>query len=155
MNTNSTNSGFFSKIGNALTGAVKTVTNVAAGKKNNSVKNNIPKNINIKNNTRKSMNVASNSMNVSNTALNQTALSPSSPIQSGGMAPVGFQYPPNMRQPSDAVMEWATTAGIPTPLSGMRNVAHGGKRKTYRKRRILRKKRSMKRKSVRNIKRRN
>jgi flagellar biosynthesis component FlhA len=38
-----------------------------------------------------------------------------------------------MRQPSDKVMEWATTAGMPAPLTGMRNVAHGGARKTHRK----------------------
>lgn len=50
------------------------------------------------------------------------------PAQSGGVAPVNYRYPPNMQQPSEAVMEWATTAGAPTPLSGMRNVAHGGRR---------------------------
>jgi hypothetical protein len=53
--------------------------------------------------------------------------------QTGGMAPVNFEYPANMRQPSDKVMEWATTAGMPAPLTGMRNVAHGGARKTHRK----------------------
>jgi len=35
------------------------------------------------------------------------------------------------RQPSNAIMEWATTAGIPAPLN-MQNVAHGGKRSTKR-----------------------
>ena len=47
------------------------------------------------------------------------------------------------RQPSNEIMEWATTAGIPAPLN-MQNVAHGGKR---RKRRTHRKhrKHSMKR----------
>ncbi len=53
-------------------------------------------------------------------------------IQSGGVAPVNYRYPPNMQQPSEAVMEWATTAGAPTPLSGMRNVAHGGRRRKHR-----------------------
>ena len=37
------------------------------------------------------------------------------------------------RQPSNEIMEWATTAGIPAPLN-MQNVAHGGKRSTHRKR---------------------
>ena len=37
-------------------------------------------------------------------------------------------------QPSNKIMEWATTAGIPTP-SKMPNVAHGGKRRTRRKHR--------------------
>jgi hypothetical protein len=37
------------------------------------------------------------------------------------------------RQPSNEIMEWATTAGIPAPLN-MQNVAHGGKRSTRRKR---------------------
>jgi hypothetical protein len=54
-------------------------------------------------------------------------------------------------QPSNKIMEWATTAGIPVPLN-MQNVAHGGKRRTRRKHRKHRKhsgkhhgKRSMKR----------
>ena len=50
--------------------------------------------------------------------------------QNGGVfmgAPVSYSIPPNQRQPTDAIMEWATTAGVPT-LSElqMRNVAHGG-----------------------------
>jgi hypothetical protein len=51
--------------------------------------------------------------------------------QTGGVAPVNYRYPPNMQQPSEAVMEWATTADAPTPLSGMRNVAHGGRRRRH------------------------
>jgi hypothetical protein len=35
------------------------------------------------------------------------------------------------QQPSNEIMEWATTAGIPAPLN-MQNVAHGGKRSTKR-----------------------
>ena len=35
------------------------------------------------------------------------------------------------RQPSSAIMEWATTAGLRAPAD-MRNVAHGGKRRTKR-----------------------
>ena len=34
-------------------------------------------------------------------------------------------------QPSNKIMEWATTAGIPAPLN-MQNVAHGDKRSTKR-----------------------
>jgi len=45
------------------------------------------------------------------------------------------------RQPSNEIMEWATTAGIPAPAK-MYNVAHGGKRKTRRKRSMKRSKRS-------------
>ena len=60
-------------------------------------------------------------------------------IQSGGVAPVNYRYPPNMQQPSEAVMEWATTAGAPTPLSGMRNVAHGGRRRRHSRKHHTRK----------------
>lgn len=67
-------------------------------------------------------------------------------IQSGGVAPVNYRYPPNMQQPSEAVMEWATTAGAPTPLSGMRNVAHGGRRRHSRKHHTRKHKRSHTRK---------
>ena len=57
-------------------------------------------------------------------------------------APVNFRYPANMQQPSKAVMDWATTAGMPTPTGPqMRNVAHGGKRST--------KKRSIRKRSIR------
>ena len=53
----------------------------------------------------------------------------------GGMAPVGFSYGPRMQQPSREVMEWATPAGDPTPTGPqMRNVAHGGKRRTSKRR---------------------
>lgn len=62
--------------------------------------------------------------------------------QEGGVAPVNYRYPGNMQQPSEAVMEWATTAGAPTPLSGMRNVAHGGRRRHTRKHKAYRRKRS-------------
>jgi hypothetical protein len=48
-------------------------------------------------------------------------------------APVNYRYPANMQQPSEEVMEWATTANAPTPLSGMRNVAHGGRRRHTRR----------------------
>lgn len=36
------------------------------------------------------------------------------------------------RQPSMEIMEWATTAGAPTPAN-MTGVAHGGRRRTHRR----------------------
>jgi hypothetical protein len=56
------------------------------------------------------------------------------PGQTGGVAPTGYNVPGNQRQPSEEIMEWATTAGAPTPTTGMRNVAHGGARRTRRNR---------------------
>ena len=53
------------------------------------------------------------------------------------------------QQPSNAIMDWATTAGLRAP-ENMQNVAHGGKRRTRRKRHG---KRSMKRHSKRHTKR--
>ncbi len=51
--------------------------------------------------------------------------------QAGGVAPVGYSTPYNMRQPSEAVMDWTTRADANTPSAAeMRNVAHGGVRKT-------------------------
>jgi putative hemolysin len=50
----------------------------------------------------------------------------------GGAAPVNFRYPENMQQPSEDVMKWATTAGMPRPTN-MAGVAHGGKRRTHRR----------------------
>lgn len=49
--------------------------------------------------------------------------------QNGGMASVAYSV---LTQPSQAIMKWATTAGLPTPTIGMRNVAHGGKRRGKR-----------------------
>ena len=47
--------------------------------------------------------------------------------QRGGMASVSFSTPFNQRQPTEAIMEWATTAGISTQSGPqMINVAHGG-----------------------------
>ena len=51
------------------------------------------------------------------------------------MAPVNFSYGPRMQQPSEEIMEWATTAGAPTPTGPqMRNVAHGGNRRNRTRR---------------------
>ena len=96
------------------------------------VKNNVK--INLKNNTVKN----TESLNF---GFKQT------PNQLGGVAPVNFEYPANMRQPSDKVMEWATTAGLPTPTTGMRNVAHGGSRKNKSRKNKSRKNKSRKDKS--------
>ena len=78
---------------------------------------------------------------------------PNVPVTTGGMAPVNFRYPANMQQPSEEVMEWATTAGAPMPPAAMmRNVAHGGKRRN-RTRRNKSRSGGAKRKSYRNKKR--
>lgn len=55
----------------------------------------------------------------------------------GGMAPTQYSTAAANPQPSERVMQWATTAGAPTPSAAeMRNVAHGGRRKrrTHRRR---------------------
>lgn len=56
--------------------------------------------------------------------------------QNGGVAPVSFSTPINQRQPTEAIMEWATTAGVQTLSEPqMRNVAHGGgTKRVHRKR---------------------
>jgi len=97
---------------------------------------------NVKNNTGKNMELI-------NVGFKQT------PNQTGGVAPVNFEYPANMRQPSDKVMEWATTAGLPTPTTGMRNVAHGGSRKNKSRKNKTRKDKSRKNKSRKNKSRKN
>lgn len=61
----------------------------------------------------------------------------------GGMASVSYSTPYDMRQPSERVMQWATTAGAPTPTGPeMRNVAHGGKRRRTHKRKTHRHRKS-------------
>ncbi len=77
-----------------------------------------------KKNNKGLMNHITNALSMGNTSQNGAV------GQTGGVAPINYRYPPNMQQPSEAVMEWATTANAPTPLSGMRNVAHGGRRKS-------------------------
>ncbi len=76
------------------------------------------------------------------------------PNQTGGVAPLNFRYPANMQQPSEAVMRWATTAGMPAPAN-MRGVAQGGgKRRTKRRRTKRRstKRRTHMRKSYKKVK---
>ena len=75
------------------------------------------------------------------------------PNQAGGMAPVNAQYPGGMQQPSEVVMKWATTAGEQMPPeSEMRGVAHGGKRRTQKrkvhKRKSMHKRRATKRRAA-------
>lgn len=121
---NSSNSGLFGKLTSAVSGAVEAVT----GNKKNNSGNTRKQNNSMKNNSMKNMNtVVTNS--TMNFGFKQT------PNQTGGMAPVNFRYPANMEQPSRAVMEWATTAGVPQPPeSEMRNVAHGGSRRNRTRR---------------------
>ena len=47
--------------------------------------------------------------------------------QNGGAAPVNYTIPPNQRQPTEAIMEWATTAG------GKRKRTRRNKRKATRR----------------------
>lgn len=69
-----------------------------------------------------------------NSITNMFSSNSSTNAQKGGSvfvgAPVNYRYPDNMQQPTREVLEWATTAGAPMPLSGMKNVAHGGRRRT-------------------------
>jgi hypothetical protein len=54
----------------------------------------------------------------------------------GGMAPIQAGMTLKAYQPSENVMRWATTAGAATPSEAeMRNVAHGGSRRSRRHRR--------------------
>ena len=54
-------------------------------------------------------------------------------------APISYRTVSANPQPSEGVMEWATTAGAPTPSAAeMRGVAHGGTRKRCKKRRHTR-----------------
>lgn len=53
----------------------------------------------------------------------------------GGMAPIQAGMTLKAYQPSEGVMRWATTAGAATPSEAeMRNVAHGGARRSSRRR---------------------
>jgi hypothetical protein len=109
---------------NSLFGSSNTQVNSANAKNHMNSRNAKNKVVNIK-----PMNVKPMNTRPVNNKTTQLVL----PQQQGGMAPVNFQYPPRMQQPSQAVMEWATTAGAPMPpASEMRNVAHGGKRRTMK-----------------------
>jgi hypothetical protein len=121
----SNSKGFFNSIGNAFKKAKNTVVGNAT---NNSKANN---------STRKNVKPVTVPMNIP--SANSQAPNSTAPMK-GGVAPVGFRVPANMQQPSEEVMKWATTAGMPTPSGPqMRNVAHGGSRRrrgaSYRNRR--------------------
>jgi len=138
--------GFFDTITNAVksvlpgnktsaNGAVKTANTANAAKKtaNAAAKNAA----NTANAAKKTANAAAkNAANVASSyapPVTNPFMPPST--TSGGMAPVNFSYGPRMQQPSERVMQWATTAGVPTPTGPeMRNVAHGGKRRTHKRR---------------------
>jgi hypothetical protein len=91
----------------------------------NMVKNNgMVKNM-VKNNGMVKNMVKNNGMVKNNTMKNKLM---------GGVANVRYNIPYNMRQPTEKIMEWATTAGIPKAMSGgKRNKRKSNK--TYRKRR--------------------
>jgi len=67
-------------------------------------------------------------------------------------APVDYRTVSANPQPSERVMQWATTAGAPTPCAkDMQGVAHGGRRtrRTRRRRRTRRSKHCKKRRHTR------
>ena len=130
-------------------------------KKNNSGKNS-SKNKNNSGKNKVAPNPFATTTNVIVTAPATPVTNPFNVPTKGGMAPVNFCYGPRMRQPSEEIMQWATTAGVPTPTGPeMRNVAHGGKRRTHKRRthrvkhrkshkKHTRKHRTVKRKTQRN-----
>ncbi len=70
-------------------------------------------------------NNASNKKEVNSSVMNRGFTATLKGIQAGGSG----------SQPSEAVMQWATTAGIPTPPPNMlKGVAHGGARKKHTRR---------------------
>jgi hypothetical protein len=139
MSNNSQNPGVFGAIGNAFSAATTAVTNVVTGpKKNNSNKNS--------KNTAQVVPVTTG-VNISTNTLPVTAPNNTAPAQSGGVAPTNYSTPYDQRQPSERIMNWATTAGLPAPTGPeMRNVAYGGKRST--KKRSTKKRSTKKHKSV-------
>lgn len=123
-NTSSVNSGILGAIGNAFSGLANTAKQ-ATGMVRSAVTGNSKTNtLNNKNNiSRKNSTVKPVTSNIN------------APTIVGGAASVNYSVPSGQRQPSEAIMEWATTAGIPTPTGlQMRNVAHGGKRSTNKRR---------------------
>jgi hypothetical protein len=135
------NSGFFGAITNVFKKATNTLKNSISN--SNSNKNMNSRNIK-KNNTAKN-NSAKNSLNYGFTASPKNTST-----QAGGVAPVNFRYSNSMQQPSEKIMEWATTAGLPRPpASEMRGVAHGGKRKTRKAHRKTKMRKINKRKTNR------
>ena len=109
--------GFFSGLLTAAKNATSKATAAVTGNKPNSTKNG------------------------TNTSASMAPVAPVAPVTAGvnmpikgGAASVSYSVPGNQRQPSEAVMNWATTAGAPTPSAAeMRNVAHGGSRRNRNK----------------------
>ncbi len=137
MNNNS-EPGFLNKLSGMFSNATKAVTGNNTRKNGNNVKKN-------------QVMPATAGVNAPTNASPQpNATAP----QMGGVAPLNFRYPANMQQPSEAVMRWATTAGMPAPAN-MRGVAQGGgKRRTKRRRTKRRstKRRTHMRKSYKKVK---
>jgi hypothetical protein len=136
MSNNSTNKpkngiNIFGTITNAVSGVVNTATNVISGNRKNKKNNTRRNSKNMVKNSMLANGVVANGMLANGVVVKPVTAGVNAPIK-GGAAPVNFRYPANMQQPSEEIMEWATTAGAPTPISGMRNVAHGGKRSTHR-----------------------
>lgn len=96
------------------------------GKKNSS-------NSTAKNNKNVSNNTSKNNKNVMHPVMHPVmpVTRPFNAPVKGGMASVNYRVA-NM-QPSEKIMEWATTAGAPTPSTGMRNISHGGRRTRHSK----------------------
>ena len=112
--------GFFAGLTNAVANLVPGNKNK---KPNNSSNNAVPTTSG--NNSKKANN---SSKNANNKAPNTPVTAPLNAPTSGGAAAVNYRAA-NM-QPSEAVMEWATTADAPMPpASEMRGVAHGGNRR--------------------------
>lgn len=129
--SNSNSGGLFSALTGAVSAATSAVTNAVKGtaKTNNTKKNGM-------NNTKKNNSTAVKPVTaeVNAPTVNETSMANSTAPMKGGAASVNASVPYGQRQPSEAVMQWATTAGAPTPTgSQMRNVAHGGKRSTRKR----------------------
>ena len=121
---------------NSITSTIAGITNSSKNKLNSTVKA-VNSSLNGKNKVVnvKAVNVKANVLVPNASKNNKTVKNKlnfgfkEGPTQSGGVAPTNFRYPANMQQPSEEIMEWATTAGAPTPTGPqMRNVAHGGRR---------------------------
>jgi hypothetical protein len=134
MSNSSNSGGILGAFGNAMSGLKNAV--VGTNSKNNTKKNNSVKQPLIQRETAEGSALpVTAGVNAPTTAPNQT----------GGVAPLNFRYPANMQQPSEAVMRWATTAGMPAPAN-MRGVAQGGGKRSTGKRST--KRRSTKRHST-------
>lgn len=131
--------GFLQGLFSAAKNATMKATNAVTGNKPNINKNKTP-------NSNKAVRPVTAGVNVLTNSNKPNNTSP----QTGGVAPTSYSVLPDQRQPSERIMNWATTAGVPTPVGPeMRNVAHGGKRRSHR-RRSKKHLRTLKRKTRRN-----